>query len=213
MLINVAVTNAAVGAIAAFRLQTNLTATFAKQESRCFAAFANIGIVEAIAAVLTEVEPIVAVFYTDRRCLGAVGIVFTAIKAKLAILAYIHLTEGVAAIRTQMVVPIRVLDAVFTAAAALTLGIVQAAEYAQTAIIAQFNAVFIQAFLTLLTDDTAFFTVIVSKVTLCIRSVAVAALLAVHIFQFPASLAEAAAVAQTTHTVSTDPTVTAQFIF
>ena len=36
---------------------------------------------------------------------------------------------------------------------------------------------------------------------------------AVHIFLFPASLAETATVAKTTRTVSTEPTVTAQFIF
>ena len=112
-----------------------------------------------------------------------------------------------------MVVPIGIFNTVFAAGAALGSGVVHTAEYAQTAIVAQIYAVLEQAFLTLLTDDTAFLTVIVSKVTLCIRSVAVAALLAVHIFQFPASLAEAAAVAKTAHTVSTEPTVTAQFIF
>ena len=112
-----------------------------------------------------------------------------------------------------MVIPIGILNTVFTAGATLTLGVVHTAEHAQTAIVAQINAVLEQAFLTLLADDATFFAVIVSKVTLCIRSVAVAALLAVHIFEFPASLAESAAVAQTAHTVSTEPTVTAQFIF
>ena len=213
MCLDVAVADTSVVTIAALGFKADLAARFTQQMTCKLTVCANITIVEAFAAVLTEVEPIVAIFYTDRRCLGAVGISLAAIKAKLAILAYIHLTEGGAAIGAEMVVPIRVLDAVFTAAAALTLGIVQAAEYAQTAIIAQFNAVLEQAFLTLLTDNTAFLTVIVSKVTLCIRSVAVAALLAVHIFQFPAPLAEAAAVAQTAHTVSTEPTVTAQFLF
>ena len=110
-------------------------------------------------------------------------------------------------------IPFGVFYTVFATLTALGVCVVLTAEYAQTAIVAKLDAVLEQAFLTLLTDDTAFFTVIVSKVTLCIRSVAVAALLAVHIFQFPASLAEAAAVAKTTHTVSTEPTVTAQFIF
>ena len=141
------------------------------------------------------------------------GIALAAVKAQLTAVAYIHFAECLTAVRTQMVVPIGIFYTIFAAGAALGSGVVQAAEYAQTAIIAQFNAVLEQAFLTLLADDTAFFTVIVSKVTLCIRSVAVAALLAVHIFHFPAYLAETATVAKTTHTVSTEPTVTAQFIF
>ena len=112
-----------------------------------------------------------------------------------------------------MVVPIGIFYTVFAAGAALGSGVIHTAEHAQTAIVAQINAVLEQAFLTLLADDATFFAVIVSKVTLCIRTVAVAALLAVHIFEFPASLAEAAAVAQTAHTVSTEPTEAAQFIF
>ena len=46
-----------------------------------------------------------------------------------------------------------------------------------------------------------------------IGAVAVAALLAVHQLQLPTTLAEAAAVAKTAHTVGAEPTVTAQFIF
>ena len=112
-----------------------------------------------------------------------------------------------------MLVPFGIFYTVLAALTALGVCVVLTAEYAKTAIIAQFDAVLEQAFLTLLTDNTAFLTVIVSKVTLCIRSVAVAALLAVHIFDFPAYLAETATIAKTTHTVSTEPTVTAQFIF
>ena len=168
---------------------------------------------EAIAAVLTEMEIVIAVLYTDGRRFGAVGITLAAIQAQIAKVAHFDLAERLTAVGTQMVVPIGIFNTVFAAGAAFAFSVIPAAEYAQTAIIAQLNAGLIQTFIALLTDDTAFLTVIVSKVTLCIRSVAVAALLAVHIFEFPAPLAEAAAVAKTAHTVSTEPTVTAQFIF
>ena len=158
-------------------------------------------------------ELVVAVLHADGGRIGAVGIALAANQTQLAQIANIHLAEGTAAVGAKMLVPFGILDAVFTAAAAFGCRIVHTAEYAKTAIVAQVNAVLKQAFLALLADDAAFFTVIVSKFTLCIRTVAVAALLAVHIFHFPASLAEAATVAQTAHTVSTEPTVTAQFLF
>lgn len=168
---------------------------------------------QAFAAVLAEMELIITVLYTDGRRFGAVGIAFTAIQTQLAQVAHFDLAECLTAVRTQMVIPIGIFHTIFAAGAALGSGVIQTAEHAQTAIIAQFNAVLEQAFLALFADDATFFAVIVSKVTLCIRTVAVAALLTVHIFDFPAYLAEAAAVAKTTHTVSTEPTVTAQFIF
>ena len=211
--VQIAVADTSVGAVAAFLFQANLTAGFAQQGASRLTAFADIAVVEAVAAVLTEMEIVIAVLYTDGRRFGAVGIVFTAIQTQIAKVAHFDLAECLTAVRTQMVVPIGIFYTIFAAGAALGSGVVHTAEYAQTAIIAQFNAVFKQAFLTLLADDAAFFAVIVSKVTLFIRSVAVAALLAVHIFQFPASFAEAATVAQSAHTVSTEPTVTAQFIF
>ena len=211
--VEIAVADTSVGAVAALGFQPDLAASFTQQKTCKLTVCANITIVEAFAAVLAEMELIITVLYADGRRFGAVGIAFTAIQTQIAKVAHFDLAERLTAVGTQMVVPIGIFYTIFAAGAALGGGVVHAAEYAQTAIIAQFNAVLEQAFLTLLTDDTAFLTVIVSKVTLCIRSVAVAALLAVHIFEFPASLAETAAVAQTTHTVSTEPTVTAQFIF
>ena len=113
-----------------------------------------------------------------------------------------------------MVVPIGIFYTIFAAGAALGSGVVHTAEYAQTAIIAQFNAVLEQAFLTLLTDDTAFFTVQIFILTDFIGAVAVAALFAVHQLQLRAAHAEAAAVAQTAlHTVAAGPADTAQFFF
>jgi hypothetical protein len=211
--VQIAVADTSVGAVASFLFQPNLAASFTQQKTCKLTVCANITIVETFAAVLTEMELIITVLYADGRRFGAVGIALAAIQAQFAKVAHFDLAERLTAVGTQMVVPIGIFNTVFAAGAALGSGVVHTAEYAQTAIIAQFNAVLEQAFLTLLTDDTAFLTVIVSKVTLCIRSVAVAALLAVHIFQFPASLAETATVAKTTHTVSTEPTVTAQFIF
>jgi hypothetical protein len=211
--IQIAVADTSVGAVAAFLFQPNLAASFTQQKTSKLTVCANITIVEAFAAVLTEMEIVIAVLYAHGRRFYTIGIALAAIQAQFAKVAHFDLAECLTAVRTQMVIPIGIFYTIFAAGAALGSGVIQTAEHAQTAIIAQFNAVLEQAFLTLLTDDTAFFAVIVSKVTLCIRSVAVAALLAVHIFQFPASLAEAAAVAQTAHTVSTEPTVTAQFIF
>ena len=213
MLLYIAVADTSVVAITALGFKADLAASFTQQKTCKLTVCANITIVEAFAAVLTEMEIVIAVLYAHGRRFHAIGIALAAVKAKSAKLADIYRTEGVAAIGAQMLVPFRALDAVFAALTALGVGVVLTAEYAKTAVVAKLDAVLEQAFLTLLTDDTAFFTVIVSKVTLCIRSVAVAALPAVHIFEFPASLAEAAAVAKTTHTVSTEPTVTAQFIF
>ncbi len=211
--VQIAVADTSVIAVAAFRFQTDLAASFTQQKTCKLTVCANITIVEAFAAVLTEMELIIAVLYAHGRRFHAIGIALAAIQAQFAKVAHIHLAERLTAVGTQMVVPIGIFNTVFAAGAALGSGVVNTAEYAQTAIVAQIYAVLEQAFLTLLTDDTAFFAVIVSKVTLCIRTVAVAALLAVHIFEFPASLAETATVAKTAHTVSTEPTVTAQFIF
>ena len=211
--VEIAVADTSVGAVAAFLFQPDLAASFTQQKTCKLTVCANITIVEAFAAVLTEMEIVIAVLYAHGRRFHAIGIALAAIQAQFAKVAHFDLAECLTAVRTQMVVPIGIFYTIFAAGAALGSGVVHTAEYAQTAIIAQFNAVLEQAFLTLLTDDATFFAVIVSKVTLYIRSVAVAALLAVHIFEFPASLAETATVAKTTHTVSTEPTVTAQFIF
>ena len=213
MRLYIAVADTSVVAITALGFKADLAASFTQQKTCKLTVCANITIVETFAAVLTEMGIVIAVLYTDGRRFGAVGIALAAVKAKSANVTDIDSTEGVSAIRAEMLVPFGVFYTVLAALTALGVCVVLTAEYAKTAIIAKLDAVLEQAFLTLLTDNTAFLTVIVSKVTLCIRSVAVAALLAVHIFDFPAYLAEAATVAKTTHTVSTEPTVTAQFIF
>ena len=213
MLLNVAVADTSVGAVASLGFQPDLAASFTQQKTCKLTVCANITIVETFAAVLTEMEIVIAVLYAHGRRFHAIGIALAAVKAKSANVTDIDSTEGASAIRAEMLVPFGIFYTVLAALTALGVCVVLTAEYAKTAVVAKLDAVLEQAFLTLLTDDTAFFAVIVSKVTLCIRSVAVAALLAVHIFQFPASLAETATVAKTTHTVSTEPTVTAQFIF
>ena len=213
MRLYIAVADTSVVAITALGFKAGLAASFTQQNTCKLTVCANITIVETFAAVLTEMEIVIAVLYTDGRRFGAVGIALAAVKAKLAKVALVYHTVRGTAIGTEMLVPFGVFDTVLAALTALGVSVVLTAEYAQTTVVAKLNAVLEQAFLTLLTDNTAFLTVIVSKVTLCIRSVAVAALLAVHIFDFPAYLAETATVAKTTHTVSTEPTVTAQFIF
>ena len=211
--VEIAVADTSVGAVAALGFKADLAASFTQQKTSKLTACANITIVEAFAAVLTEMEIVIAVLYAHGRRFHAIGIALAAIQAQFAKVAHFDLAECLTAVRTQMVVPIGIFYTIFAAGAALGSGVVHTAEYAQTAIVAQFNAVLEQAFLALFADDATFFAVIVSKVTLCIRTVAVAALMAVHIFNFPTALAEATAVAKTTHTVSTEPTVTAQFLF
>jgi hypothetical protein len=159
-------------------------------------------------------EIVIAVLYAHGRRFHAIGIALAAIQAQFAKVAHFDLAECLTAVRTQMVVPIGIFYTIFAAGAALGSGVVHTAEYAQTAIIAQFNAVLEQAFLTLLTDDTAFFTVQIFILTDFIGAVAVAALFAMHQLQLRAAHAEAAAVAQTAlHTVAAGPADTAQFFF
>ena len=213
MLLDVAVADTSVGTVASLSFKSDLAASFTQQKTCKLTVCANITIVEAFAAVLTEMEIVIAVLYAHGRGFHAIGIALTAVKAKSAKLADIYRTEGASAVGAEMLVPFGILHTVLAALTALGVGVILTAEYAKAAVVAKLDAVLEQAFLTLLTDNTAFLTVIVSKVTLCIRSVAVSALLAVHIFDFPAYLAETATVAKTTHTVSTEPTVTAQFIF
>jgi len=134
--VQIAVADTSVGAVAAFLFQANLTAGFAQQGASRLTAFADIAVVEAVAAVLAEMELIITVLYTDGRCFGAVGIAFTAIQTQLAKVAHFDLAECLTAVRTQMVVPIGIFYTVFAAGAALGSGVVQTAEYAQAAIVA-----------------------------------------------------------------------------
>ena len=167
---------------------------------------------EAVAAVLTKMELIILVFYTNGRGLGAVGVAFTAVKAELTVVTNIYLAKSVTAIGAKMVVPIGVFNAVFTAAAALCGGVVHTAENTKTAIVAKVDSVLKMAFLTLLADNTALLAMQISILTDIIRAVAVAAFLAMHQLKYPTAFAEAAAVAKAAHTVSTEPTVAAQLI-
>ena len=209
---NVAVADATVVTLTAFSLKSKLTAGLAKQGAGRLTAFANGGVVEAIAAVLAEMELIILVFNTNGRGLGAVGVALTAVKAELAILTNIYLAKGVTAIGTKMVVPIGVFNAVFTAATALCGGVLHTAENTKTAIVAKVDSVLKKTILTLLADNTALLAMQISKLTDIIRAVAVAAFLAMHQLKLPTAFAEAATVAKAAHTVSTEPTVAAQFI-
>lgn len=212
MRIDITVADAAVRALAALGFQTNLTAIFAKQQAGGFAAFADVAVVEAVAAVFAEVELVVAVFDTDGRGFYALGIPLAAIKAKLTVFAHLHLAVGITAVGAEMVVPVGILDAVFPAGAALAGRIVLTAEDAQAAIVAQLNAVFVQTFLALLTDDAAFLAVKIIERADVVGSVAVAALVAVHQLDLPAALTEATAVAKTAHAVCAEPALTAQLL-
>lgn len=108
--VDVTVADAAVRAFAALGFQTDLTAIFAQKQTCCLAAFADIAVVEAVAAVFAEVELVVAVFDTDGRGFYAFGITLAAVQAQLTLVTHLNLAKCVAAIGAQMVVPIGVLD-------------------------------------------------------------------------------------------------------
>lgn len=212
VILNVAVADATVITFTALCFKPKLTAGLAKQGAGRFTAFANVRVVEAIAAVLAEMELIVLVFHTNGRGLGAVGVALTAVKAKLAVVTKIHFAGGVTAIGAKVLIPIGVFNAVFTAAAALGGGIVLTAENAKSAFVTKLDSVLVKAFLTLLADNTALLAMQISKLTDIIRAVAVAAFLAMHQLKFPTAFAEAAAVAKAAHAVAAEPTQTAKFI-
>ena len=212
MFIQIVIADASVGAFAALGFQTDLTAIFAKQQAGGFAAFADIAVVETIAAVLAEVELVVAVFGTYWRRFYALGITLAAVKAKLAVFTHLHLAVGIAAIGAEMIVPVGVLDAVFTAGAALACRIILTAEDAQTAIVTQLNAVFVQTFFALLADNAAFLTVEIIESADVVGSVAVTALVAVHQLDLPATLTESATITQAAHAVATEPAVAAKLL-
>lgn len=68
--VQIAVADTSVGAVAAFLFQPNLAASFTQQKTCKLTVCANITIVEAFAAVLTEMEIVIAVLYTDGRRSG-----------------------------------------------------------------------------------------------------------------------------------------------
>ena len=109
-----------------------------------------------------------------------------------------------------MVVPIGCLRAVFSAITALGLSVVHTAVYAESAFVTKLYTVLEKTFLALLADKTAFLAVIVSAKALGVGAIAVIALLAVHIFNLPAGLAKAAAVAKTAHAIGAEPAIAAK---
>ena len=139
MCLDVAVADTSVGAVAALGFKSDLAASFTQQKTCKLTVCANITIVETFAAVLTEMEIVIVVLYTDGRRFGAVGIAFTAIQTQLADVAHVHFAEGLAAIGAEMVVPIGIFYTVFAAGAALALGVVDAALGAKSAIGAEFK--------------------------------------------------------------------------
>lgn len=191
---NIPIADTTVVAITSLGLQTNGTATFTKVQSCRFAAAANVAIVETVTAVLTEMGIVVTIFHTQRRRIRTIGISLAAVQAKCTNLADLDLAESCAAIRAEMLVPLGVFYTVFPAGAARRRCVVHTTEYAKTAIITKVDAFFIQTLLALFTKDTTFLTVIVSGIALRVGTVTVAALNTVHIFHFPADLAEAAAI-------------------
>ena len=108
-----------------------------------------------------------------------------------------------------MLVPFGIFNTVFTAVASLGMGIILTAEHTQTTVLAKLDAVFIQTFVTLLADDAALLAVEVAVGANIISTVAVSALVTVHQLQLPTTLAEAASIAKTAHTVGAEPAVAA----
>ena len=164
--VQIAVADTSVGAVAAFLFQPDLAASFTQQKTCKLTVCTNITIVETFAAVLTEMEIVIAVLYAHGRRFHAIGIALAAIQAQFAKVTHFDLAERLTAVGTQMVVPIGIFHTVFAAGAALGSGVVHTAEYAQATIFTKVYSVFIQTFLTLLTNDTAFLTVIISGVAL-----------------------------------------------
>ena len=74
MRFDIAVDYTSVVAIASLGFKTNLTAALAKESAVCLTALADIDVMEAIAAVLTEMEIVIAVLYAHRRRFHAIGI-------------------------------------------------------------------------------------------------------------------------------------------
>ena len=212
VLFDIAVTDAAVTAVAPLLFQTDPAAFFAKLCAGSLAAFADIRIMEAIAAILAEVEFILVVLYADGRRTAALRVALAAIQAQLTVFTHIHRAERITTIGAYMFIPIGVLQAVLAAFAAVRGSIVKAAVDTKTAIVAKLDAVFIQAFIALLTENAAFLTVKISILADIVGTVAIAALLAMHQFQFPAALTEAAAVTQAAHTIRTEPAIAAKLI-
>ena len=133
MLFYIAVVYASVVTVTAFLLEAKLTAVFTEQGSCSFTVFTDYATVEAVAAVLAEMELIIIVLYADGWRFGAIGIALTAVKAKAAGVADVHLAKGVSAVGAEMVVPIGVFYAVFPAGAALSLGVILTAENTKSA--------------------------------------------------------------------------------
>lgn len=204
MLFYIGVVYASVVTVTARLLETKLTAVFTKQIACIFTVFADIAIMEAVAAVLAEMKVVIAVLDADGRGVGALGIALTALEAELAGVAAVHLAEGRSAVGAEMVVPIGAFYAVFLAGAALGIGVIPTAVNAKLAVVTKLYSVIEETFFALLTYNTALLTVVKAEGTLLGGAVAVAALCAVHIFDSKTVFAEAAAVTETAHTVAAE---------
>ena len=141
VIFDIVIADTAVVTVTSFGFKTDLTAVFAKEHSFGFATAANVAIVEAFAAVLAEMRVVLAVLDAERGRIDTVGVTLTAVKAKLAGLTHLHRAECISAIGAEMIVPIGVFNAKFSAITALGLCVVYTAVNAETAILAKIDAV------------------------------------------------------------------------
>lgn len=141
--IKVTVAAATVGAVTALGFKSCLTAGSTQLNACIGAVLAGICVMEAIAAILAEVEFVVAILDTYSGGIVALGVVFTAVHTKLTELTHLDLAKGNSAIGAEMVVPIGVFGTVFAAVTALRDGIVQATELTEAAIVAKLDSVLV----------------------------------------------------------------------
>lgn len=102
-------------------------------------------------AILAEMAVVIGIL--NAESLRAFGIALTAVKTDTAELTHIHLVIAGAAIGAEMLLPIGRVYAVFAAGAALTLGVVDAALGAKSAIGAEFKLGASGASLALLAEE------------------------------------------------------------
>ena len=211
--LNIFVADTTVKTVTTLIFQFEFTTPLTKKGFCLLTAFTNCGVMETTSAILTKVSVVVTILNANRRNVATFRVPLTTIKTKPTKFAYFDSTKSISAIEAEMVIPIGVLNAVFTTFATLVCGIVHTAEYAESAIVTKVYAILVKTFLTLLANNATLLTVIVPKSTFFVGAVTVAALSTVHIIRFRAFLTEAAAVAKSAHTVCTAPAYTAKIIF
>ena len=123
--------------VAAVILGACRTALKAEKIARVDAILASLAVVEADAAILAEVAVVIGILHAES--LRAFGIALTAIDTDSAELAHINLVVAGSAIVAEMILPFGRVYAVFAAGAAFTLGVVDAAFGAKSAIGAEFK--------------------------------------------------------------------------